>query len=92
MSVGALDEAVRAAEAFDEAARRSLRRRSERSATELLPSHVIELARAKPISRARALVVLTRKALSVRELRLHLREEALTARRRASSRPPPASN
>jgi hypothetical protein len=77
LTASALDEAVRAAEAFDTAERRALRRRFAAGPHALMPSHVIELARAPAELRARGVELLLEKPLTVRELRARLREPIL---------------
>ncbi len=79
-----LDEAARAARAFGSEERRSLVRRFETSLTELSPSHVIELARAPPSQRRRAVELLIREPHTVRELRSLLRRNVM---RRTHNRP-----
>ena len=77
MHAASLDEAARAAQAFGVAERRSLLQRFESAATDLSPSHVIELARLPRNRRLEAIDRLLREPHTVREFRSYLRGDVL---------------
>jgi hypothetical protein len=73
VSAASLDDAVRVAQAFPEKERETLLRRFEEARAELLPSHVIVIARVAARRRACCIDMLLRRAHTVQELRTYLR-------------------